>query len=82
MWPNNIGAFGEGVEFSIEAFGAAGIGALVFAASLSAEIPSVGLSTLGVLSSFAMFGGAAALAVAAYKSFSDAYAGPMSSKRC
>ena len=80
-WPNHFGSFLEGVDFSMEAIGAAGLGSLVFTASVAGEVPSFGLSTVGVLSSFGIFAGAGALAYVAYRSFSDAYAGAAVTRR-
>jgi len=65
----------------MEAIGAAGLGSLVFTASVAGEVPSFGLSTVGVLSSFGIFAGAGALAYVAYRSFSDAYAGAAVTRR-
>ena len=80
-WPNHFGSFLEGVDFSMEAIGAAGLGSLVFAASVAGEVPSFGLSTAGVLSSFGIFAGAGTLAYVAYMSFSDAYAAAAVTRR-
>jgi hypothetical protein len=80
-WPNHFGSVLEGVDFSMEAIGAAGLGSLVFTASVAGEVPSFGLSTVGVLSSFGIFAGAGALAYVAYRSFSDAYAGAAVTRR-
>ena len=38
-WPNHFGSFLEGVDFSMEAIGAAGLGSLVFTASVAGEVP-------------------------------------------
>ena len=42
-WPNHFGSVLEGVDFSMEAIGAAGLGSLVFTASVAGEVPSFGL---------------------------------------
>lgn len=70
----NIWDFLEGMDFSVEALLATELGVGIIILGVTAEIPSVGLSTALVVSggSILLFG-AGGLAIAAYNDFRDAF---------
>lgn len=71
----SLGNFIEGVDFGLEAFGAAALGGFVFSISVAAEPFSLGLSSVGVASAIAIETGAGALGYASYYSFKEAFMG-------
>jgi RHS repeat-associated protein len=70
----DLGKFLEGLEFAWEALNTAGVGVMVIAATVFGEIPSAGVSTVGLLAAAGIFTGSLALGYASYNSFEAAFA--------